>query len=194
MRKTRLSRPQNGPAKADDGHWIQKLLRSVFLVLQKHCLNLLYSSPRKFTADRLPKEPDLVLWLTGAEYKEHCGLTESLWWAMESGAPHTSSRLWWWNTSYSSPSSPSIALTMTYSSARPTTEATINAASTLCRWEELGIRDVGQHSNLQALSTSNEDWDSLFQPLSHQFSTCGSRPLWGSNDPFTVVTYQISCI
>lgn len=31
-------------------------------------------------------------------------------------------------------------------------------------------------------------------PPSQQFSSCGSRPLWGLNDPFPGVTCQISCL
>ena len=49
----------------------------------------------------------------------------------------------------SSPNSPSIARTMTYSSARPTTEATINAARTRWGEREPGLGDAGQHPTLQ---------------------------------------------
>lgn len=61
--------------------------------------------------------------------------------------------------SYSSPNSPSIARTMTYSSARPTTEATIKAAST--RWEgrESGLRDADQLPALQPLAPNKDGED-----------------------------------
>lgn len=60
---------------------------------------------------------------------------------------------------YSSPSSPSITRTMMYSSARPTTEATINAASTCWEVREPGLGDAGQLPALQPLAPNKDGED-----------------------------------
>lgn len=187
MRKARLSRPQNGPAKAD-GHWIQKLLRSV--LLKKHCLNLLYPSPRKFTADRAPQRtwPGPLTnwrWIQRAWWDDW----ESVMGKGEPGAPQTLM------VKHVTARPVLLPLPLPWRTALPDLPPRQRSMQpALSAGEELGINDVGQHPNLQALSTPNEDWDSLLQSLSHQFSTCGPRPLRGSNDPFAVVANQTACI
>lgn len=56
MGKPQTQQTQNKPQKANE-HWIQEqLLRQVLSLLKNHCyLNLLYSSPRKLTADMAPQ-------------------------------------------------------------------------------------------------------------------------------------------
>lgn len=153
MGKPQIQQTQNEPQKANE-HWIQEqLLRPVLSVLKKDCcLKLLYSSPRKLTADMAPQGRTWPGPLTNWSWVHRASWIdwESVMDNGQSGAPQTSSSLWC-EAPITAPRVrlPSPSPWCTALPNLPRRQRSMQPALSASRKKQVG--DAGQYPNLQPL-------------------------------------------